>query len=227
MHDRERTEPDAFRSPIVRPSVPLPRMTPAFTTRRSDTAAGRGADLHLEPGRCRRCIPARAGSAMRAPIMSNLRLSRRSLLRAAMPAAGAVILTVAPGLPARAATVELWRSPTCSCCHGWIEHLEQAGFAIRAHEVDDLEPIRRSAGIADDLASCHTAAVAGYVLEGHVPAAAIRKLLAERPVIRGLAVPGMPPGAPGMAEPGAPVEPFEVMALAKGGGRSTFMVFGG
>jgi hypothetical protein len=88
-------------------------------------------------------------------------------------------------------------------------------------------PIRRSAGIPDDLASCHTGAVAGYALEGHIPAVAIRKLLAEQPAIRGLLLPGMPMSAPGMAEPGAPTKPFTVLALAKDGSVRAFMAFGG
>jgi hypothetical protein len=162
--------------------------------------------------------------------MIEIRFSHRSLLRTAVPAAGGAFLAASLSLPARAAadvTVEVWRSPVCPCCHSWIEHLGQAGFTVRVHQVDDLAPIRHSAGIADDLASCHTGAVAGYALDGHIPAVAIRKLLAEQPGIRGLLLPGMPMSAPGMAEPGAPAEPFTVLALAKDGSVSAFMAFGG
>jgi hypothetical protein len=162
--------------------------------------------------------------------MIEIRFSRRRLLRTSVPAVGAALLTAGLGLPARAAadaTIQVWRSPACPCCHSWIEHLEQAGFTVRVHQVDDLAPIRHSAGIPDDLASCHTGAVAGYALEGHIPAVAIRKLLAEQPAIRGLLLPGMPMSAPGMAEPGAPAEPFTVLALAKDGSVSAFMAFGG
>lgn len=161
--------------------------------------------------------------------MLALRFSRRNLLRTAAPAAGAALLTAGLGLPAHAAepAIEVWRSPTCSCCHSWIAHLEKAGFTARVHEVEDLEHIRHSAGIPDDFASCHTGAVAGYVLEGHIPAVAIRKLLAERPPIRGLALPGMPMGSPGMDGPDMPAEPFTVLALAKDGSSTAFMAFGG
>ena len=139
-------------------------------------------------------------------------LRRRSLLLAA----------AAPGLgaawPGRAAparpSVTVWRDAGCGCCLGWIEHLRAEGFAVEDQVTTALAPVRRMLGIPATLASCHAARVEGFALEGHVPAAAIRRLLAERPSgIRGLAVPGMPSGAPGMEVPGQPAERYDVIAF--------------
>ena len=115
-----------------------------------------------------------------------------------------VLLGVAPlglGLPAVADAlpqVTVHRDPGCGCCGAWVEHLQRAGFPTRVLETRDLDAVKRRLGVPDDLASCHTAEVQGYVVEGHVPAAAVRRLLAEKPPAAGLAVPGMPIGSPGM-----------------------------
>lgn len=156
--------------------------------------------------------------------MAPPRLARRALLRAS-PAAllAATTLPATVRAAAAAATpIEVWRSPACGCCHGWIAHLRSEGFAVSDHLVEELEPVRRMAGVPEELASCHTGIVAGYAVEGHVPAEAIRQMLAERPAIKGLAVPGMPASAPGMAEPGAPFEPYEVIAFGPDGRRAVF-----
>ncbi len=118
-------------------------------------------------------------------------------------------------VPAAAAEVVIYKSPECGCCGKWARHLEGAGFTVKIRNVEDMEPIKRRAGVTDELISCHTAFTAGYVIEGHVPAPSLHKLLAERPDIRGLAVPGMPMGAPGMD--GGEREPYEVLSFAKGG----------
>ena len=94
---------------------------------------------------------------------------------------------------------------------------------VALHEVDDLGTARLAGGVPDDLASCHTARVAGYTVEGHVPVEAVRRLLELRPVIVGLAVPGMPVGAPGMSVPGLPPDRFDVIAFAADGARSVFV----
>jgi hypothetical protein len=104
------------------------------------------------------------------------------------------------------AVVEVWKSPSCGCCGGWIKHMQASGFAVTVHDVADVDPIKRMVGVPDRLHSCHTAKIDGYVLEGHVPAADVRRLLAERPAARGLSVPGMPQSAPGMDNPGQPYE---------------------
>ena len=109
---------------------------------------------------------------------------------------------------ARAATadavIEVHKSPTCGCCGNWVEHLRSNGFAVTVNDTDKLDALRAKVGVPAALAGCHTALVSGYVVEGHVPAKDIQKLLAERPKARGLAVPGMPAGSPGMDAPHAP-----------------------
>jgi hypothetical protein len=107
---------------------------------------------------------------------------------------------------AEAPAVEVWKSPSCGCCGGWIKHMQASGFVVTVHDVADVDPIKRMAGVPNRLHSCHTAKIDGYVLEGHVPAADVRRLLAERPAARGLSVPGMPQSAPGMDNPGQPYE---------------------
>lgn len=105
--------------------------------------------------------------------------------------------------------ITVYKSPSCGCCQGWVDHLVKDGFEAQVIERDDLTGIKRQYGVPQQLQSCHTAEVRGYVVEGHVPAAAIRKLLAEKPKATGLAVPGMPIGSPGM-EGGRP-ETYAVM----------------
>ena len=109
---------------------------------------------------------------------------------------------VTAALPARAAAlaVEVWTGPSCGCCHGWIDHLEAHGFEVTSHDGGNGEA-RARLGIPVDYGSCHTGLVAGYALEGHVPAREIERLLAEKPDALGLSVPGMPRGSPGMESP--------------------------
>lgn len=106
-------------------------------------------------------------------------------------------------LPALAAEreVSMWKSPTCGCCEGWAEHMRHNGYKVKSVDVDDLDRIKRAYGIPATLQSCHTAKVDGYLLEGHVPAEAVDRLLAEKPRTRGIASPGMPMGSPGMGGP--------------------------
>lgn len=119
--------------------------------------------------------------------------------------------------------VMVYKSPTCGCCTAWITHLQANGFQVEAQNVSDtqLMAVEREAGIGDDLVSCHTAKVGGYVVEGHVPAADILRMLKERPQITGIAAPGMPIGSPGM-EQGGRTDPYNVIAFTKGGRRSVF-----
>lgn len=132
-------------------------------------------------------------------------------------------LAGALGLPAlaRAAAapvIEVYKSESCGCCGAWVEHLKANGFTTRVTNVENPSDYRERAGIPDELGSCHTGMVAGYALEGHVPAAEIKRLLAERPKARGLAVPGMPLGSPGMEGPRK--DPYEVF-LVDSTGRAT------
>lgn len=126
----------------------------------------------------------------------------------------------APPVPADSTTVTVWKSPTCGCCRNWVEHMRKEGFTVVAIDTSDLNAVKRTHGVASDLGSCHTATVGGYVVEGHVPAADVRRLLAERPAIVGVAVPGMPMGSPGMEGPFR--QKYDVIAFDRSSGRSVF-----
>ncbi len=143
--------------------------------------------------------------------------SRRHLV-----AGFAVIALTRPALAA-APEFEVWKMRACGCCTAWAKHFAAAGFRTIVHELDDVAEIRAKAGVPPDLGGCHTSKVAGYVVEGHVPVAAVQRLLAERPAILGLAVPGMPLGSPGMEIEGEPAQPYQVIAFAADGSRSVFM----
>lgn len=121
------------------------------------------------------------------------------------------------------APVELWKSPTCGCCSGWMKHMQSAGHTVKAHNVElsVLDKIKRQAGLSEDLQSCHTAKIGGYVIEGHVPAQDIARLLSEKPDAIGLAVPNMPMGSPGMVF-GPEKEPYEVLLVKKDGSTEVF-----
>lgn len=122
-----------------------------------------------------------------------------------------------------ALSIEVWKSATCRCCGAWVKHLEANGFAVRvnAAEPSALSDLKRQAGISDKLSSCHTAKIGAYVVEGHVPAPDIKRLVAEHPEAVGLTVPGMPVGSPGM-EQGAETEPYDVLLIKKDGGTEVF-----
>ena len=100
---------------------------------------------------------------------------------------------------AAAQTIIVYKSPTCGCCTGWVDYLRDEGFSIETIDLEDLDPIKEKYGVKRQLQSCHTALVDGYVIEGHVPVDDIRRVLKEKPDIRGLTAPGMPPMSPGMA----------------------------
>lgn len=118
-------------------------------------------------------------------------------------------------------TISVFRSPNCGCCQQWMKHLQKAGFQVQDNIIKDLTPVKQQYGIPEELAACHTATVAGYVIEGHVPAEDIQRLLAENPDLAGLAVPGMPIGSPGM-ESGDYVEPYTVFSITNAGKTKTF-----
>lgn len=120
-------------------------------------------------------------------------------------------LGAASGARADPATVQVYKSPWCGCCEGWVEHLEAEGFAVEVEDLEDLGAVKRMAGVPEALESCHTAVVEGYTIEGHVPATAIERLLRELPEIDGLAAAGMPLGSPGMPSPTP--ERYHVMAF--------------
>ena len=102
---------------------------------------------------------------------------------------------------ATAPKIKVFKTPTCGCCKMWVDHLAANGFEVEAEDVSDLDAIKQMAGVPDHLRACHTGLVEGYTIEGHIPAEAVMKLLAERPKVKGLAAPGMPAGSPGMPSP--------------------------
>ena len=113
--------------------------------------------------------------------------------------------------------VTVFKTPTCGCCSAWVDYMRQAGFVVETQDLADLSAIKAEHGIAPQMQSCHTAIVDGYVIEGHVPASDVERLLSERPNVAGLAVPGMPMGSPGMEVPGRAADPFDVLAFTESG----------
>jgi hypothetical protein len=154
-------------------------------------------------------------------MIDTLIISRRALL---VGAGGFVVATSlrAEGLPKVAVT----KDPNCGCCGGWVEHLKGAAFPVEVSEATDVNRVKVRLGVPQALAACHTAEVDGYVIEGHVPAPAIKRLLAERPQAKGLAVPGMPVGSPGMEVEGSEPETYSVVLFGPSGQR-TFARFRG
>ena len=111
----------------------------------------------------------------------------------------------------------VYKSATCGCCKLWIKHMEENGFAVKAFDVDDIDKVKRERGVPASAASCHTGVVNGYVVEGHVPADAVLKMLKEKPDVRGIAVPGMPVGSPGMEVEGGFKQPYAIVSIDKAG----------
>ena len=132
----------------------------------------------------------------------------------------AVNVSATPRRADSAIAVTVYKSPTCMCCNAWVDHLKENGFVVTAVDTTDVDAVKQRLGVAPQHAACHTATVGGYVVEGHVPAADIRRLLAEKPAITGLAVPGMPVGSPGME--GAYRQAYEVLAFTRGKGTNVF-----
>jgi hypothetical protein len=128
-----------------------------------------------------------------------------------------------PALAAAESPIEVWKSATCECCGAWVKHLEDNGFAVKVNTATPpmLERIKRQAGIGEDLAACHTGKIGPYVVEGHVPAEDVERLIAEHPDAVGLVVPGMPVGSPGMEQDGK-TEPYDVLLLKKDGTTEIF-----
>ena len=139
--------------------------------------------------------------------------------QAGTPAPQAVVAQAAQGAPVR---MVVYKSPTCGCCSAWVDHVKEAGFEVEVQDIPNVTPIKNEHGLPQHLASCHTALVDGYVVEGHVPADIIRRLLAERPQVTGIAVPGMPAGSPGMEVPGGRKDPYDVIAFSRDGSVSVF-----
>ena len=123
----------------------------------------------------------------------------------------AVVAGMRSSIAAEGSRVVVSKDPNCGCCSGWVQHLRSEGFAVEVRDVPDVNRVRARLGVPADLAGCHTAQVAGYVIEGHVPASALRRFLSEKPKAKGLAVPGMPVGSPGMEVPNVPPDEYDVV----------------
>lgn len=134
--------------------------------------------------------------------------------------AGLALAIASAGLNAAEPAITVYKSPTCGCCTEWADHLWKNGFAVETVDSLDLSRIKAMSGVKPELASCHTAFMNGYVIEGHVPADDITRLLAEKPDARGLTVPGMPAGSPGMESPTP--ERYEVLLIDKTGKTTVF-----
>ena len=158
------------------------------------------------------------------PPTASTTLNRRQALAMG---AGALAIGLGWALSARAAQpkplVEVWKDPNCGCCKDWMSHLESEGFTVKAYDKGNTAA-RAAFGMPQALGSCHTAKVQGYVIEGHVPAADIKRLLADKPQALGLAVPGMPIGSPGMDGPayGGKRDPYKVLLVQKNGSSQVF-----
>ena len=125
------------------------------------------------------------------------------------------------GGAAHAATLTVYKSPSCGCCGKWIEHVEAHGFTVTTVPTDDMVAVKKRLGVPDDAMSCHTTKVGNYVVEGHVPASDIKRLLAQKPKARGIAVAGMPMGSPGMEMSGQR-QPYATMLIGSNGKLSVF-----
>jgi len=143
-------------------------------------------------------------------------MKRRLFIQAAVGASVAMPLLAMAAAP----VIEIFKTESCGCCGAWVEHLKANGFETRVTNVENPSDYRERGGIPDALGSCHTGMVQGYAIEGHVPASDIKRLLATRPKARGLAVPGMPLGSPGMEGPRK--DPFDVLLVDAKGRSSVF-----
>lgn len=153
-------------------------------------------------------------------------MDRRSFVRSAL-GAGAVMV----GLPHVAAAADaaplppmtVYKSESCGCCKNWVEHARSSGFTVKTIDTEDLAGVKRELGVPASLQSCHTVVVGNYLVEGHVPAADVKRMLTEKPAIRGIAVPGMPIGAPGMEQgPVSGYQKYGVIAFTAQGVTSVF-----
>ena len=159
--------------------------------------------------------------------MSEKNVRRRALL-IALAAAAAPTAALAAAPSGSKVPAEVWKDPQCGCCKDWVAHLESNGFAVTVHETGNTAA-RARLGVAEKYGACHTAAIGGYAIEGHVPAREIHRLLKEKPAAVGLSVAGMPLGSPGMDAPayGGRKQAFDVLLLAKDGSSKVYQHYEG
>jgi hypothetical protein len=153
-------------------------------------------------------------------------ISRRVLL-AGFAASSLIATTRTPLAAETLPKMVVTKDPNCGCCTGWVKHVRAAGFDVDVVESSEINQLKTRLGVPQDLASCHSAEIGGYVIEGHVPPAVIKRLLAERPNARGLAVPGMPVGSPGMEVEGMDPDTYEVVLFGPSGQRTYARFRGG
>ena len=156
-----------------------------------------------------------------------MRISRLTFVLSAVTVAALTLSLAAQSKPAATAApaaekITVYKTSSCGCCKLWVQPLLDAGFNVEAHDVDNLAEIKQRVGVPPAKGSCHTAEVSGYFIEGHVPATDIKRLLREKPSAKGLTVPGMPAGSPGMEVPSGQVAPYDVLLVAKDGSTSVF-----
>ena len=150
---------------------------------------------------------------------------RRTFL--GMAATGMVLLAAGRVRAGARPTITVWKDPNCGCCGGWVEHLRRNSFVATVHETADVQSVKRQLGVPAALASCHTAEIGGYAIEGHVPAREVRRLLKEKPAAVGIAAPGMPLGSPGMDTPeyGGRKTPYDVLLVRRDGSSSVYQSY--
>ncbi|MBT3196365.1 MAG: DUF411 domain-containing protein [Gammaproteobacteria bacterium] len=147
----------------------------------------------------------------------------RALKRVVGAVAGVSLLVggaVISNKSVEAADLVVYKSPSCGCCGAWVEHLKESGLSVEVNNRQDMNQVKSELGIPQHLRSCHTAKAGKYVIEGHVPADLIAKMLKEKPAIKGLTVPGMPMGSPGMEGPRS--DPYDILAIQKSGGTQIY-----
>jgi hypothetical protein len=148
-------------------------------------------------------------------------MSIKQLFTGLLPGLGLLAALAAGPVLAAGDEVTLHKDPGCGCCGQWAEHMRANGFTVKEIDTNAMAEVKRAAGVPQALGSCHTARVGGYVIEGHVPAADVRRLLAERPKVVGLAAPGMPMGSPGMEGP-YPSDRYDVVSFDADGNARVF-----
>jgi hypothetical protein len=140
----------------------------------------------------------------------------------ALGIAGRRLWAELPAFAVKPTAITIYKSSSCGCCAKWVDHIRASGFAPDVHDREDMDELKEKLGVPEAVRSCHTGQVDGYLIEGHVPASDIRRLLLERPEVAGLAVPGMPPRTHGMAPPGVEVGDYEVVAFQTDGTTRVF-----
>ena len=154
-------------------------------------------------------------------------ISRRAFLArttgfAAAGLAGRQLWALGPMAPPDTPLVTVYKSSSCQCCAKWVDHMQASGFKTLVHDREEMDQVKDWLGVPQSVRSCHTAQIDKYLIEGHVPAEDVRRLLKERPKVAGLAIPGMPQSAPGMDAPGKPHQPYEVVAFQSSGTTQSF-----